>query len=135
MGQVLDLLGESVGEPREASHSHAHGEVLPLDVAGRDLGMVGFPGNDPHVDKLNVLPQRRMRSLFVQYSRAGYNQGEPSALSPEIPTVVNNAIGVHLGEQEYTIPELASVVYLFPDEFSELYDLRDGGQQQHLRIV
>ena len=35
--QVLDLLGEPVGEPREAAHSHPHGEVLTLHVAGRDV--------------------------------------------------------------------------------------------------
>ena len=48
MGQVLDLLGESVGEPGETSHAHAHGEVLPLDVAGGNLRVVGFSGDDPH---------------------------------------------------------------------------------------
>lgn len=34
IGVVLDLLGESVSEPREAAHVHTHCEVLTLDVAG-----------------------------------------------------------------------------------------------------
>lgn len=29
---VLQLLGEGVGQAREPAHSHAHGQVLPLDV-------------------------------------------------------------------------------------------------------
>ncbi len=32
---VFDLLGERIGQPREAAHAHA--EVLPLDVAGGDV--------------------------------------------------------------------------------------------------
>ncbi len=36
VGQVLDLLGEPVGQPREAAHAHPHGEVLSLDVGRRD---------------------------------------------------------------------------------------------------
>jgi hypothetical protein len=39
--QVLDLLGEGVGQPREPAHAHPHGEVLALDVAGVDLLRVG----------------------------------------------------------------------------------------------
>lgn len=36
MGQFLHLVGEPVGQPGEAPHPHPHGDVLALDVAGRD---------------------------------------------------------------------------------------------------
>jgi hypothetical protein len=38
---VFDLLAEPVGEPREPAHGHPHGQVLPLDQAGRDMVLIG----------------------------------------------------------------------------------------------
>jgi hypothetical protein len=35
--QVPQLLAECIGEPRETAHRHSHGEVLPLNVASRNL--------------------------------------------------------------------------------------------------
>ncbi len=50
MGEVLHLLREGVREPREAAHPHPHGEVLALDVAGRDQRLVRLSADDPLVD-------------------------------------------------------------------------------------
>jgi len=36
-GVVLQLLGEGIGQARETSHRHSHGEVLALDIGGRDV--------------------------------------------------------------------------------------------------
>lgn len=41
MDVVLELLREGVNQPREASHYHAHREILALDVAGADMRLVG----------------------------------------------------------------------------------------------
>ena len=38
--QVFKLLAESVGEPGKPAHAHPHGQVLPLDHAGRDMALV-----------------------------------------------------------------------------------------------
>ncbi len=40
MGEILDLSGKGIGEPGHASHAHPHSEVLPLCIAGRDMGFV-----------------------------------------------------------------------------------------------
>jgi hypothetical protein len=37
----LDLLAESVRQSRKPAHAHAHGQILALDVAGRDVSPVG----------------------------------------------------------------------------------------------
>jgi hypothetical protein len=29
---VFDFLAVTVGQPREASHAHAHGQILPFDI-------------------------------------------------------------------------------------------------------
>jgi hypothetical protein len=39
--QVLDLLAEAVGQPRESAHPHPHGEVLALGIARGDVIRVG----------------------------------------------------------------------------------------------
>lgn len=43
---VLDFLGEPVGQAGEPAHGHPHGEILALDVAGRDELHFGFPDAD-----------------------------------------------------------------------------------------
>lgn len=45
-GQILDLLAKRVRQSGEPSHSHAHREVLSLDVARGDLRLVGSSGNN-----------------------------------------------------------------------------------------
>ena len=57
--KVFDLLGESVktGEP---AHAQAHGEVLPLNVAGRPEGTVGHAG-----DNLCLGPNPLRRAVAV----------------------------------------------------------------------
>ena len=37
MNVVFQLLGKSVGQPREPTHSHPHGEVLALHVGRADV--------------------------------------------------------------------------------------------------
>lgn len=38
--QVRQLLAERIGQPRQAAKLHSHSEVLPFNVAGRDMGGV-----------------------------------------------------------------------------------------------
>lgn len=40
--QVLQFLGEGVGEPRESAHAHARGEVLALRIAVGDVLLFGM---------------------------------------------------------------------------------------------
>ena len=45
MGVILDLLAKRVRQAREAAHMHSHREVLALNVAGRNMALVGVAGN------------------------------------------------------------------------------------------
>ncbi len=47
---VLDLLGERIGEASKAAHGHTHGEIVPLDIAGRDMVGVWTPFDGLLVD-------------------------------------------------------------------------------------
>ena len=39
---VVDFLRERIGQPSKAPHVHSHVQVLALDVAGRDVGLIGI---------------------------------------------------------------------------------------------
>ena len=47
--QVLHLLGERIGQPREAAHLHPHGEVLAFGVAGGDVLGIGVAVAPAHI--------------------------------------------------------------------------------------
>lgn len=56
--------------------------------------------------------------LYKQHSAHGYNAAEPYPLPEEPPTLINQAIRVHLQEHGYTTNELAESVLLSSEEFS-----------------
>lgn len=55
--------------------------------------------------------------LYKQHSARGYTRGEPYQLDPEPPTIISEAIRVHLQEHDYTATELAEAIRLTPGEF------------------
>ncbi len=55
--------------------------------------------------------------LYKQHSARGYTRAEPYALDPEPPTIIREAIRIHLQEHDYTPAELAEAVRLTPGEF------------------
>ena len=69
-------------------------------------------------DKIGAIPRADAVRLYKQHSARGYNTAEPYALSPEPPTLVHEAIRVHLQEHGYSREELAEAVRLLPDEFA-----------------
>ena len=78
-----------------------------------------------------TLPPNKIKSLWVQMSRNGWRTQEPHALSPEPPSIIDQALKVHFKQHGYSNDELASVVDLFPAEFSALY----GASEPRLRAV
>jgi Zn-dependent peptidase ImmA (M78 family) len=53
--------------------------------------------------------------LFKQYSARGYHSGEPYPLPPEPPTLIGQAVDVHLRDHGYTLEELATGVAFLPE--------------------
>ena len=41
--QVFRLLAESIGQAGKPAHGHTHRQVLTLNMAGTDMGLVGAP--------------------------------------------------------------------------------------------
>ena len=50
----FDLLGEGIGQPGKSAHVHPHREVLPLDVAGRDVPFVRVACDRGRLDARNL---------------------------------------------------------------------------------
>lgn len=68
--------------------------------------------------KVGAIDKQTSVRLYKQHSAHGYNRAEPFPLSPEPPSLVRQAVDVHLSEHGYSVEELARVVRLDPDEFS-----------------
>ena len=149
LGHLIMHRVATSGDPEDEANLFAQELLIPRDEVIADLRRLSFarlPALKAYwrvsmkalittADKLGVLPKNKIKSMYVQYSRAGWSQGEPHSLTPEKATVLAKAIQVHLGQHGYSIPELASVVHLSTKEFSEKYDLPVGRDQQRLRIV
>lgn len=55
--------------------------------------------------------------LYKQHSARRYNTLEPYELSPEPPTLVEQAINVHLHDHDYKRAELAEAIFMTPHRF------------------
>lgn len=146
---VMHRSSPTEGDPEKEADLFAQEFLLPEDEilpSLRRLSFTNLPSLKSYwkvsmkalittADKLGAIPPGKAKSLYVQYSRAGFNQGEPYPLEEEEPTIVRDAIGVHLTQHGYTIPELAGVLHLNTDEFSSQYGVRIEQDQQRLRVV
>jgi hypothetical protein len=43
--QILHFFGERIGQSRESAHSHSHRQILALNVAGRNVVVIGLAAN------------------------------------------------------------------------------------------
>jgi Zn-dependent peptidase ImmA (M78 family) len=68
-----------------------------------------------------ALPANKIKSLYVQMSRAGWRSGEPFELERETPSLSDTAISVHMNQHGYSTDELAGIANLWTDEFRALY--------------
>jgi Zn-dependent peptidase ImmA (M78 family)/transcriptional regulator with XRE-family HTH domain len=59
--------------------------------------------------------------LYKQYSARRYNTQEPYPLSPEPPSLITDAVGVHRTHHGYDTEELAAAVLLLSQEFTQKF--------------
>ncbi len=59
--------------------------------------------------------------LYKQHSARGYNSAEPFPIPEELPSLVGEAIRVHLDEHGYSNSELAEAMLLSDDEFATAF--------------
>lgn len=67
---------------------------------------------------LDRISQRHYQTLFAELSRSGWRTREPIQIEPEHPTVLRDAIGVHLRDHQIGQEELKRTAFLVDtDEF------------------
>jgi len=118
--------------------------LLPTDETMPDLRRLTFqrlPALKHHwrvpmkeittaASRRGAIPPNKVKSIAVQYSRAGWHTAEPYALPSEEPELAAEAIRVHLADG-FTRKELADIAILFEDEFVRTY----GTPDKRLRAV
>ncbi|HWC12199.1 MAG TPA: ImmA/IrrE family metallo-endopeptidase [Acidimicrobiales bacterium] len=128
------------GDPEEQAEVFARELLLPRREIEADLRNLTFPATSlseaewrvpmkeliTAASRRSALPPSKVKSLAVQYSRAGWSAGEPYPLAPELPTVVDAAIQIHLSEHEYTLDQLAPITDSLPEKFVEEYGLDES---------
>lgn len=134
--------------PETQANAFALELLAPIAEIGydlRDLRMAKLPTLKAHwrlsmnalvmaAGTTGALPDKRVKSLFVQMSRTGYRTNEPYPLSREDPTLLDKALDVHTRQHGYSYDELAAMAGLLPDEFVDLYT-SSSDDQPRLRVL
>lgn len=80
-------------------------------------------------ERLELIPERRARGLWVQLSRDG--QSEMVEIQPEKPAALRSLVSRHLGELGFTPRTLSQVLHQHLDEFKSDFEIAAG----HLRLA
>jgi Zn-dependent peptidase ImmA (M78 family)/DNA-binding XRE family transcriptional regulator len=85
--------------------------------------------------KLGAVSNDAAVRLYKQYSARRYDEygSEPFPLEPEQPTLIREAVRIHLHDHQYTVAELAEALRLTEDEFTTHIAL--GSAPPDLRLV
>lgn len=79
---------------------------------------------------LKMVTPNQLTGLNINYSKAGYNKGEPFPIPVEKPGRLSEAVRYHLTELRYSMDEMASLLMMTGNEFIEVYT-----ERPHLRVV
>jgi Zn-dependent peptidase ImmA (M78 family)/DNA-binding XRE family transcriptional regulator len=119
------------GDPEEEADAFAGEFLAPAAIFRPGLRVMTFDnlpnlktywrlsmkGIIKRAQTLKAINAQTATRLYKQHSARGYNTIEPYPLSPEPPTLIQQAVDVRLQDHEYTPAELASAVLLNSDEF------------------
>lgn len=79
---------------------------------------------------LKLVTPNQLTGLNINYSKAGYNKGEPFPIPLEKPGLLSEAIRYHLADLHYSMDEVADLLMMTGDEFAKTYT-----ERPHLRLV
>lgn len=75
--------------------------------------------------ELKLITDNQYRWLSVQYSKA-FKMGEPAPIELESPTKLREIVEYHLKELGYSIPDLARLLWVRPEDLEAAYMPRPG---------
>jgi Zn-dependent peptidase ImmA (M78 family)/transcriptional regulator with XRE-family HTH domain len=70
---------------------------------------------------LKLMTPHQYKVLNIDYSKAGYNSGEPNPIPLEQPSLIGKVIQFHMKELGYTASDLASLLLMEEGEFHQTY--------------
>ena len=93
-------------------------------------------------DRLRLVTPYQTKMFWIEMSKLGYRKREPNEPPREHPKLLREMIAYHLKKLGYSLGELASLLHLSVEEFSEMYRQEivgeptlPGGERPRLRIV
>ncbi|MGH3913595.1 MAG: helix-turn-helix domain-containing protein [Pseudonocardiaceae bacterium] len=119
-----DLHGLTTGDFRRLMTLKAHWKV--------SMGMLIQRARD-----LDCISEWQFKEFRIRLSRMGWHTSEPVDLPSESPSIIQQAISIHLSEHGYTEDQLAQTALMTPAAFRRHYvpDSSGPGSRPTLRLV
>jgi Zn-dependent peptidase ImmA (M78 family)/transcriptional regulator with XRE-family HTH domain len=97
--------------------------TLPRLAALKPMWKVSMAALITRAARLELIPQRHARYLWMQMGRAGYREREPAELDfpKEEPTLLRDLFELHRNELHYSVDDLASLLAIHPREIAQIY--------------
>lgn len=97
--------------------------TLPRLAALKPMWKVSIAALITRAARLDLIPERHARYLWMQMGRAGYREREPAELDfpREEPTVLRALFELHRDELHYSIEDLAGLLAIHPREIIRIY--------------
>jgi Zn-dependent peptidase ImmA (M78 family) len=138
----------SAGDMESEADAFAGEFLAPRQELGPDLRNLSFSRLPPlkmywrismkaiitRGQKIGAIDPMSASRLYKQYSYRRYNDGEPFPLPPETPSLVSEAIRVHLDQHSYSVEELAEAVLLGDREF-RIDLMGEGPRRRHGNVI
>jgi Zn-dependent peptidase ImmA (M78 family) len=88
--------------------------------------------------RLNLVTPYQSKMFWIEMGRLGYRKREPNEPEKEIPSLMGRIINYHLGTLGYAVDELATLLHIGTQEFSDMYGAilqPHGNDRPRLRVV
>lgn len=89
--------------------------------------------------RLELIPERHARYLWMQMGRAGYREREPAELdfAKEDPRLLRELFEIHRNELHYSLDDLAGLLAIHPREIARIYPVVTtvAESRTHLRAL
>lgn len=84
---------------------------------------------------LDIVTERKYRSLMTQFSKLGWRKSEPVRVAPEIPTVIQSIISHYLGPKRFTEKDLSALTICHEHQFRRDFLDKQSPPGPNLRIA
>ncbi len=84
---------------------------------------------------INAITSNQSRYLWAQLTSMGYRKEEPIVIPKQQPKLLKSIIDFFVTELHYSKKEVSDLLYLFEDEFEEMYLANDHGGSPILKVL